>query len=292
MILALLLTASLAAPQVDATIGYSALHLESGRTLSERGGEQFPMGSVYKFPIALEVLRLVDDGTLTLDQKVTVPVAEFAPGWSPLRDAAAGRPVTHSVGDLLQYMLRDSDNTACDVLLRLSGGPASVTRRMREVGIREIRIDRTEAAIARDIDVPEGKANYWIDPRDTATPDAMVRLLVKFLRNEVGLSKASHALAMRHMTETKTGAKRIYSILPEGAVLAHKTGTMPGVANDVGIVKTSDGTHIVIAIFTKGQKESTFAEIEAAIAATAKHALDALTREAQPAAAPGGAGSR
>lgn len=292
MILALVLAVVTAVPQVDATVGMSALHVESGRAISERGTESFPMGSVYKFPIALEILRLLDDGTLTIEQQVRVLPAEFAPGWSPLREAADGKAVTHTVGELLVYMLRDSDNTASDVLLRLSGGPISITRRMRELGLRGIRVDRTEAAIARDIDVPDGKANYWTDPRDTSTPDAMVSLLLKFLRNEVGLSKGSHALAMRLMTETTTGPKRIKSILPEGASLAHKTGTMPGVANDVGIIAMPDGRHVIVAIFTKGQATTPFAEIEAAIAATAKRALDELTREAGPAASRAGDGSR
>lgn len=292
MILALVLAVVTAVPQVDATIGMSALHVESGRTLSERGDEPFPMGSVYKFPIALEILRLLDDGTLTIEQQVRVLPAEFAPGWSPLRDAANGKAVTHTVGELLVYMLRDSDNTACDVLVRLSGGPVSITRRMRELGVRAIRIDRTEAAIARDIDVPDGKANYWTDPRDTATPDAMVSLLLKFLHNEVGLSKSSHALAMRLMTETTTGSKRIKSILPVGATLAHKTGTMPGVANDVGIITLQDGKHVIVAIFTKGESAAPSADIEVAIAATAQRALKELTREAGPAASPAGGGSR
>ncbi|HEV8254247.1 MAG TPA: serine hydrolase [Vicinamibacteria bacterium] len=32
----------------------------------------------------------------------------------------------------LERMLVESDNTACDVLLRLAGGPAAVTARLRE----------------------------------------------------------------------------------------------------------------------------------------------------------------
>ncbi len=285
MILAMLLAIATpvpAVPAVDATIGYSALHLETGRRLSELGAERFPMGSVYKFPIALEVLRQVDDGTLTLEQNVTIQPPDFAPGWSLLRDAAEGKPVTHTVGALLQSMLRDSDNTACDVLMKLMGGPIAITRRMRELGIREIRIDRTEAGMAADIQAVDGTANYWVDPRDTATPDALVDLLMKFYRNEVGLSKASYRLAMKHMTDTTTGAKRIKSILPAGATLAHKTGTMPGVVNDIGIITSPDGKqHLLVAIVTKERKTSTVDEVEAVIAAAAKKIYDELMTPAE-----------
>ena len=286
MILALLLAAATAVPQVDATIGMSALNVESGARVSERGDESFPMGSVFKFPIALEVLRLLDDGTLTADQKVRITPSEFGPGLSAIRDAANGQPVTYTVGELLEAMLRDSDNTACDVLLRLCGGPISITRRMRELGIREIRVDRSEASIARDLAAVGGHENYQVDPRDTATPNAMVALLLKFLRNEVGLSKASHKLAMKLMTDTTTGPKRMHSMLPEGASLAHKTGTMPGVANDVGIITMKDGTHVIVAVFTKERKDAPLEEIEAAIAATARRALDEVMRPAPPAVGP------
>lgn len=296
MILALLLAVATtvpAPPTVDATVGYAALHVETGRRMSELGTERFPMGSVYKFPIALEVLRQIDDGTLTLEQIVRIPPREFAPGWSPLRDAAGGKAVTHSAGALLQFMLRDSDNTACDVLMKLLGGPIAITRRMRELGIRDIRIDRTEASIAADIDAVDGTANYWVDPRDTATPDALVDLLLKFYRNEVGLSKASHQLAMKHMTDTTTGPKRIKSVLPDGATLAHKTGTMPGVVNDVGIITSPDGKqHLLLAIVTKGRKVSTTDDVEAVIATTAKKIYDALMISGAASGARSSGGSR
>jgi beta-lactamase class A len=280
MILALLFAVVTAAPAVDATIGYSAMNLESGARMSQLGSERFPMGSVYKFPIALEVLRLVDDGTLTLEQTVKVQPADFAPGWSPLRDAAGGKPVTYSIASLLELMLRDSDNTASDVLQGVVGGPIAITRRMRELGIREVRVDRTEKAIVSDLNGVDGIANYWVDPRDSATPDALVELLGKFFRNEVGLSRSSHRLALKLMTETTTGPNRIRSSLPSGATLAHKTGTMPGVVNDIGIITSPDGKrHLLIAILTKGRKVSSEADAEAAIAATAKELYEKLMPE-------------
>ena len=143
------------------------------------------------------------------------------------------------------------------------------------------------------IDAVDGTANYWIDPRDTATPDALVDLLLKFYRNEVGLSKASHQLAMKHMTDTTTGPKRIKSVLPDGATLAHKTGTMPGVVNDVGIITSPDGKqHLLLAIVTKGRKVSTTDDVEAVIATTAKKIYDALMISGAASGARSSGGSR
>ncbi|HEX8151997.1 MAG TPA: serine hydrolase, partial [Thermoanaerobaculia bacterium] len=183
MIATLVIAAALALPpqQSDAVIGVTAVHLESGRRVSVRGAEHFPMGSVFKFPIGLAVLKLVDDGKLSLGRKVTIEPKDFSPGWSPLRDAAKGKPVTRTIGELLELMVSRSDNTACDALLQLAGGGPAVTRRMAALGVPHIRVDRSEKQIAADI-ARGGQDAYTRDVRDSSTPDAMADLLVRFWR--------------------------------------------------------------------------------------------------------------
>lgn len=278
MIAALVVAAAFHLPpqKSDAVIGVAAIHLESGRRLSVRGTERFPMGSVYKFPIALTVLRRVDGGELALSQEVTIAPKDFAPGWSPLREQAKGKAITLTVGQLLRHMVSISDNTASDALLRLAGGPPAVSARMAELGFGGLRLDRSETQMAGDLAKPNGKAHYAIDVRDTATPEDMAALLFAFWRGRDGLSKESHALLVTMMTETVTGARRIKAAVPKGATVAHKTGTMPGTANDVAVVTTPDGAnHIVIAIFTKGASAKN--EIcEDDIAAVARKVYEAL----------------
>ena len=43
-------------------VGFAAVDLASGRSLGLRQNEPFPMQSVFKLPIAIEVLRQVDEG--------------------------------------------------------------------------------------------------------------------------------------------------------------------------------------------------------------------------------------
>ena len=128
--------------------------------------------------------------------------------------------------------------------------------------------------MAADLHKPGGKDKYAIDPRDTSTPKAMVELLRMFYEKRDGLSPASHEFAMKTMLGTKTGPKRIVSMLPKGATFAHKTGTMPGTFNDVGIITSPDGKHhIAIAIFVKESKSD---EDEKVIAKTAKRIMNSL----------------
>ena len=275
MIAALVLAAAFTLPpqSSDAVIGVSAIHLESGRRVGIRGTERFPMGSVYKFPIVLAALQRVDAGTWELDQKITIEPKDFSPGWSPLRDDAKGKPITITVSELLRYTVSISDNTACDNTIRLLGGPAAVSKRMAELGVPGIRIDRTEKTIAQHLNEPGGRAAYAKDVRDTATPDDMAALLVKFWNRQDGLSKSSHDLLMQWMIDTPTGPRRIKSIVPAGSIVAHKTGTMPGVVNDAAIVTSPDGkNHYVVVVFSKAGTSAEKVR-ENDVAAAAKKAL-------------------
>lgn len=261
-----------------ATVGISVVDLDTGRRFAIRGGERFPMGSVFKFPVALAVLQRVDRGEMKLADPVVIQPSEFAPGFSPIRVGANGAPVSTTVGELLTAMLRDSDNTAVDALVPRVGGAKAVNAVLRTLGVTGIRIDRSEREMAEDLEAPGGVARYAADERDTSTPEAMTALLTKFHRGEDGLSAASHALAVELMTKTTTGSHRIKALLPAGTVVVHKTGSMPGTANDVGIVTSPDEKHhLAIAIFTKAGDSDRFDDREHAIALLAKEIYDDFT---------------
>jgi beta-lactamase class A len=244
--LSFLFAVAITLPHTDATVGYAAVDLETGRTISSNATDRFPMASVFKFPVALVVLQRVDTGEFKLDGPITIQPSQFSRGHSPLRDSANGKAVTITVRRLIELMVSESDNTTVDYFIRRLGA-AEITSRIRGDGIR---IDRPENDIAIFIE-KRGIAAYVRDPRDTSTPAGMAALLAAFARRKDGLTPASHDLLLHLMTASNNPV-RIASALPAGAMVAHKTGTMPGVFNDVGIITSADGKHhIVVAIFTK-----------------------------------------
>lgn len=272
-------TLQLPAQQSDATIGFAAIDLQTGRRLAVRGAERFPMGSVYKFPIALTLLRRVDAGTVSLDEAIRIEPKDFAPGWSPLRDEAGGKAVTLTVRDLLERMVSISDNTASDALLKRTGGPVAVTTRLAELGAAPIRVDRSEKQIHDDLERLGGVAAYARDARDSATPEAMADLFALFWKKQDGLSRESHDLLLSHLVKSPTGAKKLRRGAPAGWTVAHKSGMMPATSNDAGLLISPDGTtQIAIAIFAKGAT-SDYDTIDGDIAAIAKAVIDELTRK-------------
>jgi len=228
------------AAAAQGTVGAAAVHLETGHRVVLRGGERFTLQSVFKVPIAIEVLTQVDAGRLALDKKVDLTEADRRAG--PRPSLSERIPTSVTVGELVEAMLEASDNTACDKLLALVGGPSAVETRMRALGLKEITIRYSEKELR------EGKDN-------TATPEEMARLLEKLARAELGLSKASADLLDAGMAKAFTGPNRIRAGVPAGTVVRHKTGgsgTRRGVTettNDIGVIDLPDGGHLVMVVF-------------------------------------------
>jgi beta-lactamase class A len=62
------------------TVGLSLVHIESGKTISINGKAQLPLYSVFKLPLAIAVLKDVEENRLRLDQQIHVIPAEIVPG--------------------------------------------------------------------------------------------------------------------------------------------------------------------------------------------------------------------
>src|SRR5262249_52089042 len=134
----------------DGVVGVTAIHIETGRSVSLRGSEAFPMASAFKLPVALQILALVDEGKLSLDKMVALAPPDLHPGSGRLTELFFHPGVSLSIANLLELALVISDNTAADLLLREAGGPAAVTARMRSLGFSGIRVDRSTALLISD----------------------------------------------------------------------------------------------------------------------------------------------
>lgn len=255
-------------------VGFAALELGSGGTLGVRAHEAFPMQSVFKLPVALEVLRLVDTRKLDLTRVVALNAEDARAGLAH----GIAVPSQHTVAELLEAMLIESDNVACDKLLTLVGGPAAVDARVQALGVSDIHIRFSELELGR------GRGD------NTATPGAMVVLLAKVARGEEGLSPASHARLEDLLLRVGTGPRRLKGALPQGTPVAHKTGTSDttggstDATNDVGLVTLPDGRRFAVAVFVHASPADQDTR-ERTIASLARLAFD-LFRASPPRPAP------
>jgi len=230
-------------------IGVAAMDLATGRTISVLGDQPFPMASTSKIAIAATFLEGVDQGRYKLTDlypmMVPVPSAKFSSAEAPVR---AGAMVSGQ--RLIELALTRSDNQATDGLLAAVGGTQAVNRWLARSGLTGIRIDRTIATLVRDDGAIDPAKN--VDVRDSTTPHAMVALLSGLYQGR-WLSASSRQFLLDTMGNCVTGKRRIPSLLPADARVAHKTGTLNNTASDVGILETPDGRAIAVAIYVTGQ---------------------------------------
>jgi beta-lactamase class A len=206
----------------SADIGIAALDLNSGETVSIKGNTPFPMASTVKVAVAALYLAQVDNGRRSLD------------------DVINGQPAR----SLMRRMLVHSDNQATDILLADLGGPTAVHDWLRDNGVTGLRMDRTIAELLHS------KRDLW-DRRDSTTPMAMVDLLRRIYKAEL-IKPESRNYLLDLMAQCETGKNRMKALLPSGTPVEHKTGTLDGLADDVGFITMPDGHRVAVAIFTRG----------------------------------------
>jgi beta-lactamase class A len=254
-----------------ATIGLAVIHIENNDTFTINNDKDFPMQSVYKFPEALYILYLVDQGKLSLDQKIHVSKADVTPEtWSPIRSRYPNGEIDLTLAEVLYYAVSASDNIACDLLFRTAKGTQNVEIYIHQLGFTDIHILSTEDEMHHD---------STLQFRNTSSPLSMSKLLTGFYKHHF-LSDSSSALLMKLMTESTNSPKRIKGALPEGTVVAHKTGTggesydnIRSACNDVGIITLPDGKHIAITVFVT-QSKAPLEKDEKVIAKLSKTVFD------------------
>lgn len=256
---------------IKGDVGVSMKHLDNGDTLSVLGKMKFPMQSVYKFALALAVFHQVDEGKLSLEQQIPIKKEAFIPNtWSPLAKAYPEGGVNIPLREILRYTVSMSDNNGCDLLFSLVGGPIVVDQYIQSIGINDMVIRNTEAEMHQHSDL---QFKNW------STPIAMTKLLEIFHTKDI-LSKSSHDILWEMMAQNITGTKRIRGHLPEGTIVADRTGT--GAKNDagiwsavncVGIIRLPDGKDVALSVFITNA-EGDFDAVQQVIAKVAKTVYD------------------
>lgn len=288
------------AKQTDGTVGVAVQRIGGGPVHALNAGQTFPMASTFKIAVAGRIFERIDKGELKLDTMVTVEPAVIVNS-AGIAEQMKHPGVVLSVHNLLELMLTRSDNTATDVMVAQAGGPAAVTAWLRKVGVTSgQRVDAdTARLIYRALDITPGpgtfrenidrafaadaskrdrdqkripNAPFNADPRDASTPEAMVQLLAT-IQSGKALSASSTQALVAIMERCITGEKRLKGLLPLGTVVAHKTGTLMSISNDVGVVTLPDGSKFAIAVFVKGDTKGADTQ-ERVIAETARTAYD------------------
>lgn len=277
--------------EYEGDVGVAVEHLESGEKFNLNGSTRYPLASVYKVPMMVELFRQVEKGQESLDRRVLVSEERWHP-WGPiLSPFTLGLEPT--MRDLMYWMMVQSDNLATDILLE-EIGMGRVNSMLDSLGLDEIRVDRpTEQlfldyygltgsgwqnpsraqllradSIGRELledrerrahdhgPIAESIVRYNDDPQDTGSPLQVNELIIKIFRGEVVSPEASEEM-IEVMLQCRTGEDRIKGLLPPNTRVAHKTGGWPTSMNDAGIIYLpGDAGHVAVTVLDNQMNET------------------------------------
>lgn len=213
----------------------------TGYRFARNADLQFLSASLYKLGLMVEAHRQAAGGALALDSLIEVAWIEVT-----LEDGEP-TPVTQlSVRDALEVAITWSDNSTALALRRVLG-TESVNATLASLGLLRTRLDDESG--------------------DLTTAADMERLFALLLRGEVVSRAASREmldlLARQHVND------RLPAWLPDGALVAHKTGNLWDVAHDAGIVWSPFGPRIAIVLTSGAERYEDVLDLAAAVGVAA-----------------------
>ena len=264
-----------------AQVGVAVLYKDDAVTVNN--DDQYPLMSVFKFHIALAVLKKMEQEGIPLTAVVTLGPSDIdTKTWSPMYKKYKSKKTTLSYGDLINYMVSQSDNNACNWLINFVGGIQNVNAFIKDLGIDQIQLIETEKSMEQDI----GRSyNNW------STPLSVTQFLRKVYTEKV-LSDRHFAFLERAMLASASGKDKFRAGLPKEVEVGHKTGmsyrTSEGVRMcdaDVGVIYMPGGEKCYLAVLVKDSKESDAANAKI-MADIANKIYEHYTENSAKAAAP------
>jgi beta-lactamase class A len=274
-----------------------AVDLSNGNAVGHQADSFVIPASVFKLPVLLELCRQQDAGEIDASTPVEVPVQGRAPG--PFGLSIMLDPMTMSLRDLAWLMMGISDNAATDVVCE-HVGLDKVNKTLASLGLsdtvisadcrglfatmlEDLGVDSFEA-LTEPLSLEQVRSLRDLDPdRATTrtTPRDMTRLLQLIWQDEAA-SPAACAEA-RRILNAQVWPHRLASGFADldDVITGGKTGTLPGIRNEVGVVEYPDGGRYAVAVFTRSTRlTKKDAAADAVIGRAARLAVDELRARA------------
>ncbi|NJP53662.1 serine hydrolase [Streptomyces sp. SBST2-5] len=265
-----------------------ALDIDTGAQLDEGADQPVCTASVHKLCLLVALHREAAAGRLDLTERVDCPPDARTKG--PTGLAVMLDSARLSLRDLAYLMIAVSDNAAADLLLGRVGLD-TVNAATDRLGLTRTRAVHTFGEMLATLkeDAGPGGAGALTDPHviarlraldpartNRSTPREMTRLLAAVWRDEAGT--AEHCAAMRRLLALQVWPHRLASGFPFDDVhVAGKTGTLPTVRNEVGVVEYPDGGRYAVAVFTRtANPAAALPAADAVIGTAARLAVDGL----------------
>lgn len=254
------------------TMGVVARNLDTGERIAVNENLRFPTASLIKVAVMVETFHGIADGSLRRDQTVTVHTADHAGDETvPLNVLHDGVVVT--VADLLRLMIAWSDNSATNLLVRLTGAE-KIDRRMESYGLRNTKIFRPTFRDGKPDVFPELEHEFGLG---MTTPADTAKLFELIAEGKI-LDRAAcdEMLAILALQQDRAMIPRRLPFERDRIFVASKTGwdeeKLPDragfrgdVRNDAAYVKGPRGRYVIAILARRGKDKSPGVDSEALV---------------------------
>ncbi len=194
--------------------------LRDGRGIVINADRLFYAASLFKLEVMYEIVRQADAGVITLDERYNVSDYYAAFGLGPHLIAQCEEVTLEQA---LVAMLSVSDNVAA-VMLQDRAGPRNINDSMAALGL---------------------EATALLPENTLPTTAADIALLLEAIARGQAVGEEASTRMVDLMAQEKVD-DRIPSGVPDGTVVAHKTGNWENATHDAGIVYGANSTYVVV----------------------------------------------
>ena len=228
-------------------IGVVARHLESGRSYEHNARREFESASVIKIAILTEAIAGVREGRIDLSERWSLTAENKADGSGTLLLLDPGLNPTWN--DLLTLMIGPSDNTATNAWIRALS-IERINARMAALGLPRLRL----LTLLPPLLLARGEPSPWTGLRFGSVTPRLADWMGRVARGE--LFDAESSAKIFEYLDKDPSRLRIARRFPSEALWAGKTGSMRGVRNDSGILRTKKGRFVLV-VLTDGSEPPT-----------------------------------
>jgi beta-lactamase class A len=229
-------------------VAIAVKHLCTGETYFLNADEPMPTASLIKVAVMVETYQQAIDGQLRLTDKVTLHDADKVSG-SGILTPHLSDGATFSIRDAVRLMIAFSDNTATNLVLDKVGIRA-VNKRMEALGLPNTKIHHKVFRGDTTSVAPERSKRFGLG---STTAREMAALLEMIQAGEI-VSPAGRQIMLNHLKKCDD-KDRFTRLLPEGTVVAHKTGSVSDVRTDAGILYLDNGP-MVLCVLTADNEDT------------------------------------
>lgn len=220
---------ALAAQRPQLQPGALFVDLDTGAYVEIESTTVFSAASTIKVPILVAFFQAVDEGTVRLDEMLTMTPELIGGGSGAMQYQKPGTKYTALY--TATKMIEISDNTATNMIIARLGGAEVLNAKFRDWGLENTVIHNP---------LPDLKGT------NTTTPHELVKLMAQIERGKlVSPRSRDRILDIMYKTVTNTLLPRG---LGEGAKIAHKTGDIGSTVGDVGLIDMPSGKRYLAAV--------------------------------------------